>query len=90
MVDHDQNCLQHLREVLVRCKYPNWANSMVQNKYINNNWEGNINHNNQQDNSPTPNVSMDQTQHSRNNTNNSQDNHNPSTEEAHLQGTSPA
>ena len=87
-----QKELQHLREVLVRCKYPNWAISRVQNKYINNNWEGNINHNNPQDSILNPNTSMDQTQHSRDNTNTSQDNHNPSTstEEVPLQGINPA
>ena len=86
-----QKELQQLREALVRCKYPNWAISRVQNKYINNNQEGNINHNNRKDNIPNPNASMDQTQQSRDNTNTSQDNHNPSTstEEAHLQGKNP-
>ena len=74
-----QKELQHLREALVRYKYPNWAISRVLNKYINNNWEGNNNHNNLQDNIPNPNATMDQTQQSRDNTNTSQDNHNPST-----------
>ena len=61
------------------------------NKYINNNWEGNINHNNLQDNIPNPNASLDQTQQSRDNTNTSQDKQNPSasTEEAPLQGKNP-
>ena len=46
--EHFKKELQHLREALVRFKYPNWAISRVQNKYINNNWEGDINHNNLQ------------------------------------------
>ena len=87
-----QKELQHLTEALVRCKYPNWAISRVQNKYINNNWEGNINHNNLQDNIPNPGACMDQTQQSRDNTNTSQDNNNPSasTDEAPWQGKNPA
>ena len=31
--------LQHLKEALVRCKYPRWAINKVQNKVINGNWE---------------------------------------------------
>ena len=31
--------LQHLKEALVRCKYPSWAINKVQNKVINGNWE---------------------------------------------------
>ena len=31
--------LQHLKEALGKCKYPNWAISRVQNKVINSNWE---------------------------------------------------
>ena len=33
--------LQHLKEALVRCKYPRWAINKVQNKVINGNWEDN-------------------------------------------------
>ena len=33
----------HLKETLVRCKYPRWATNKVQNKVINGNWEGNGN-----------------------------------------------
>ena len=35
--------LQHLRESLVRCKYPRWAIHKIQNKVINGNQEGNGN-----------------------------------------------
>ena len=28
--------LEHLKEALVKCKYPRWAIQKVQNKYINN------------------------------------------------------
>ena len=31
----------HLKEALVRCKYPRWAINKVQNKVINGNWEMN-------------------------------------------------
>ena len=31
--------LQHLKEALVRCKYPRWVINKVQNKVINDNWE---------------------------------------------------
>ena len=31
--------LQHLKEAMVRCKYPRWAIKKVQNKVINGNWE---------------------------------------------------
>ena len=31
--------LQHLKEALVRFKYPRWAMNKVQNKVINGNWE---------------------------------------------------
>ena len=42
--------LQHLREALVKCKYPRWAINKVQSKYIHNNWEeNNSNNNNQED-----------------------------------------
>ena len=30
---------QHLKEALVRCKYPRWAINKVQNKVLNGNWE---------------------------------------------------
>ena len=43
-----QREIQHLREALVKCKYPRWAINEVQSKYINNNWGDK---NNQQDNS---------------------------------------
>ena len=33
--------LQHVKEALVRCKYPRWAINKVQNKVINGNWEDN-------------------------------------------------
>ena len=33
--------LQHLKETLVRCKYPRWAINKVQNKVINGSWEDN-------------------------------------------------
>ena len=46
-----QKELQHLREALVKCKYPHWAINRVQSKYINSNWEDNINTNNLQDHS---------------------------------------
>ena len=39
--------LEHLREALVRCKYPRWAIYKIQNKY-NNNWEDNGNNNTNQ------------------------------------------
>ena len=35
--------LQHLKEALVRCKYPRWTINKVQNKVINGNWEDNGN-----------------------------------------------
>ena len=40
--------IEHLREVLVMCKYPRWAINKIQNKYNNNNWEENGNNNNNQ------------------------------------------
>ena len=48
-----QREIQYLGEALVRWKYPRWAITKVQNKYINSNWEDNniYNNNNQQDNS---------------------------------------
>ena len=33
--------LQHLKEALVRCKYPRWAINKIQNKVINGSWEDN-------------------------------------------------
>ena len=36
-----QREIDHLRSTLGRCNYPNWAISKVQNKVLNNNWEGN-------------------------------------------------
>ena len=33
-----QKELLHLREALVKCKYPQWAINRVQTKFINNNW----------------------------------------------------
>ena len=42
--------LQHLMEALVRSKYPRWAINKIQNKFINNNQEGDGNNNNQVDN----------------------------------------
>ena len=35
--------LQHLKEILARCKNPRWAINKVQNKVINGNWEENGN-----------------------------------------------
>ena len=40
-----QKEIQHLKEALVRCKYPRLAMKRVQNKYINSNQEDNNNHN---------------------------------------------
>ena len=37
--------LQHIKEALVRCKYPRWAISKVKNKIINANWEDSGNNN---------------------------------------------
>ena len=48
-----QRKMQHLREDLVKCKYPRWAINKVQNKYINNNWKDNNNHNNRQEDNST-------------------------------------
>ena len=87
-----QKEIQHLREALAKCKYPNWAISRVQNKYIYNNWEDSINNNNNlQDNNFNPSTSMDQSHQSMDSTNTSQDTHNPhaSTEEAPPQGKNP-
>ena len=42
--------LQHLKEALVRCKYPRWALNKVQNKVINGNWEDSGNNNTHADN----------------------------------------
>ena len=36
-----QKELQHLREALASCKYPNWSTKRVQSKYINSNQEDN-------------------------------------------------
>ena len=44
-----QKEIQHLRDTLIRCWYPNWAINRVQSKYNNSNWEDNTNHNNQED-----------------------------------------
>ena len=35
--------LQHLKESLVRCKYPKWAINKIQNKVVNGNWGDNGN-----------------------------------------------
>ena len=35
--------LQHLKEVLVKCKYPRWAINKIQNKVVNGNWGDNGN-----------------------------------------------
>ena len=73
-----QKELQHLRETLVRCKYPICAISRVQNKYINNSWEDNLNNNNNlQDNNSNLSTSMDQSHQSMDSSNTSQDTHNP-------------
>ena len=44
--------MQHLREALVRYKYPRWAINKIQNKFINNNQEGDGNNNIQVGNTP--------------------------------------
>ena len=67
-----QKELQHLREGLVKYKYPHWTINRVQSKYINSNQEDNNNTNNLQDNNTNPNAIMDST-------NTLQDTHNPST-----------
>ena len=41
--------LEHLREALVKCKYPRWAIEKVQNEYINSNWEEDGNKNSNQE-----------------------------------------
>ena len=78
-----QKELQHHREALVKCKYPNWAINRVPNEYINNTWEESIN-NNLQDNNSNLSASMDQSHQSMDSTNTSQDTYNPnaSTDEA--------
>ena len=40
--------VKHLREVMGKCKYPNWAINKVQSKVLNNNWEENDSNNNKQ------------------------------------------
>ena len=45
--------LEHLRETLVKYKYPRWAINKIQNKYINSNWEENGKNNNNQEEDPT-------------------------------------
>ena len=42
-----QREIQHLREALVKCKYPRWAIHKVQSKFINRNREDNSNNSNQ-------------------------------------------
>ena len=71
-----QKELQHIREALVKCKYPHWAINRVQSKYINNNQEDNISTNNLQDHT-TPNASRDQGNSSRDSNNTLQDTDNP-------------
>ena len=83
-LDLFQKEIQHLREALVRCKYPHWTINGAQNKYINSNWEDNNNHiNNQEENNiqdtQNPSASTEESTHSMDNNNNSQDTHNPST-----------
>ena len=41
-----QKELSHLREALVKCKFPPWATNRVQSKLINNNWGENNDNNN--------------------------------------------
>ena len=41
------NEFKHLREALIRCKYPRWAINTMQNKFTNNNREGYGNNNTQ-------------------------------------------
>ena len=50
--------LQHLKEALVRCKYPRWTINKIQNKFINNNQEGDGNNTTQ-----TSNNSGDSNEH---------------------------
>ena len=51
--EHLNEELQHLRVALVRCKYPRWAINKIQNKFTNNNWEGDCNNNSQVGNNTT-------------------------------------
>ena len=55
-----QRELEHLREALVKCKYPHWANNRVQSKYINSNLKDDSNNNSLQGNSSQTNANMDQ------------------------------
>ena len=75
-----QRELEHLREALVKCKYPHWAISRVQSKYTNSNLEDDSSNNNSlQDNSSQTNANMDQANNNRDNNNTQQDTHNLST-----------
>ena len=87
-----QKELQHLREALVKCKYPHWAINKVQSKHIKSNWDDIININNLEDNNSNPNASMDQANSSKGSTDTLQDTHNQSasTEEVSPQGKNPA
>ena len=65
-----QKQLLHLKEALVKCKYPHWAINRKQRKYINGKQEDNININNLQDNNSNSTVSMDQANSIRDSKNN--------------------
>ena len=74
-----QTELQHLRDALARCKYPNWAINRVQSKYIKSNQEDYTNHNNNQEDNNTqdihnPRASTEEDPHIMDSTNTSQDN----------------
>ena len=73
-----QKELEHLREALVKCKYPHWAINRAHNKYINSNLADNSNINSLQDNSSQTNANMEQASNNRDNKN-TQDTHNLST-----------
>ena len=73
-----QRELQHLRNALVRCKYPPWAINKVQSKVLNSNWEDGSNNNPQNaGNNSTSN--MEQPSQSVDNSNQVQANNDPDT-----------
>ena len=71
-----QRELEHLREAMVKCKYPHWAINRVQSKYTNSNLEDDSSNNNLQDNSSQINTIMDQANNKRDNNNTQKDTHN--------------
>ena len=71
--------LEHLREALVKCKYPHWAISRVQGKYINSNLEDSSNNNSLQDNSSQIIANLEEASNNGDNNNTQQDTHNLST-----------